>query len=144
MPWPGRRASIPAAARIPQRRRFCRLEIVQCGGCGHIYNAGFDLDGADDLYGAFVLTNTPVSKSMVASVKDTADISLRQAMENPVVLEIGGGAGALSLALSERAQEVHLVEPSKALSADRFACTRVTYHRSRYPNAALGGGFSTW
>jgi SAM-dependent methyltransferase len=118
---------------------FGRLEIVQCGGCGHIYNAGFDPDGADDLYGAFVLTNTPVSDSMVANVRETANVILGKAVENPAVLEIGGGAGALSLALSERAREVHLVEPSKALSADRFDGTRVTYHRSMYPNAALTG-----
>ncbi len=118
---------------------FGRLEIVQCAGCGHIYNAGFDASGADDLYGAFVLTNTPVSDSMIASVQETADVILGKAAMNPAILEIGGGAGALSLALSAQAREVHLVEPSKALSADRFDGTRVTYHRSMYPNAALAG-----
>ncbi|MGE0565657.1 MAG: class I SAM-dependent methyltransferase [Pseudolabrys sp.] len=118
---------------------FGRLHIVRCAGCGHLYNAAFDPNGADDLYGAFVLTNVPVSPSMVKAVEGTAEAILRHAKAKPVVLEVGGGGGALSLLLAETAAEVHLVEPSRALSADRFAGTKVTFHQSMFPTPALAG-----
>jgi len=113
------------------------LRIVACSNCGHIYNAGFDINVADDLYGSFVLTNTPVSPEMVANVQDTATGILALAVENSTVLEIGGGTGALSMALAEHAHEVHCVEPSRALSADRFHGTNVICHQAMYPNDAL-------
>lgn len=118
---------------------FGRLDIRQCPHCGHICNAAFDPDETGDLYGAFVLTNTPVSESMVNSVMETANAILSRAIPDADVLEIGGGAGALSLAMSKNARQVNLVEPSRALSADRFKGTKVVYHRSMYPNAALAG-----
>lgn len=118
---------------------FGCLHIVRCDGCGHLYNAAFDPSGAEDLYGAFVLTNVPVSPSMVKAVEGTAADILKHAKPRPVVLEVGGGGGALSMLLAETASEVHLVEPSRALSADRFVGTKVTFHQSMFPTAALAG-----
>ena len=117
---------------------FGRLAVVQCTACGHLYNAGFDPDRADELYGAFVLTNTPVSASMVQALEETAEYILRRAKGAPVVLEVGGGGGALALAMAQRASIVHLVEPSRALSADRFAGSRVVFHQTMFPTPALG------
>ena len=88
---------------------------------------------------AFVLTNTPVSEDMLDNVRNTATNILAFAVSNPVIIEVGGGAGELSMALAEYAQEVHCVEPSRALSADHFHGTRVIYHRGMYPNDTLAG-----
>lgn len=117
---------------------FGRLAIVQCGHCGHLYNTGFDPDRADELYGAFVLTNTPVSASMVTALDQTADYILSRARAQPLVLEVGGGVGALALALAQRVPVVHLVEPSRALSPDRFAGTKVVFHQTMFPTPSLG------
>ena len=117
---------------------FGRLAIAQCEECGHLYNAGFDPDRADELYGAFVLTNTPVSASMVRALEDTAEYILSRAKREPVVLEVGGGGGALALAMAQRASIVHLVEPSRALAGDRFAGSRVVFHQTMFPTPALG------
>ncbi len=118
---------------------FGRLDVVQCDTCGHLYNAAFDPSGAEDLYGAFVLTNVPVSPSMVKAVEGTAESILRHAKLKPSVLEVGGGGGGLSVLLAQRGCEVDLVEPSRALSADRFAGTGVRFHQSMFPTPALAG-----
>jgi 2-polyprenyl-3-methyl-5-hydroxy-6-metoxy-1,4-benzoquinol methylase len=115
------------------------MDVVQCDDCGHLYNAAFDQSGADDLYGAFVLTNVPVSPEMVKGVEATAQAILRHAKPKPSVLEIGGGGGSLSMLLAQEACAVDLVEPSRALSADRFAGTGVKYHRSMFPTPMLNG-----
>jgi 2-polyprenyl-3-methyl-5-hydroxy-6-metoxy-1,4-benzoquinol methylase len=118
---------------------FGRLDIVQCDRCGHLYNAAFDPSGANDLYGAFVLTNVPVSQSMVKAVEGTAETILRHAKSKPSVLEVGGGGGGLSVLLAQQGCSVDLVEPSKALSPDRFAGTGVTFHQSMFPTPSLAG-----
>lgn len=117
---------------------FGALDIVRCQGCGHVYNSAFDPEAAEDLYGAFVLTNTPVSEQMVKAVEGTADWISSRAGSKDLVLEVGGGAGALALALARRGSEVHLVEPSRALAPDRFEGTGVTFYQSMFPNPALG------
>jgi len=117
---------------------FGALVITRCLGCGHLYNAAFDLSAAEELYGAFVLTNTPVSENMVRSVEHTADWIASGAECDDTVLEVGGGAGALALALARRGSDVHLVEPSRALAPDRFAGTGVTFYQSMFPTSALG------
>src|SRR5690242_5600303 len=53
---------------------FGRIEIVCCRHCGHLSNRAFDNGDASDLYGANVLTNTPVSPSMVKTVEGTAEL----------------------------------------------------------------------
>jgi SAM-dependent methyltransferase len=120
-------------------RGFGRLAIVECDGCGHLYNTAFDPAGLDDLYAALVLTNQPVSAGMIAAVEETAALILRHAPSQPSVLEVGGGGGALSLALAQRGAEVHLVEPSRAVTAERFAGTGVTFHNAMFPVASLAG-----
>jgi len=117
---------------------FGKLAIVECDRCGHLYNAAFDAGGADDLYASFVLTNQPVSPSMLKAVEMVAEIILRHAKPRPSVLEIGGGGGALSLQLASHAREVHLVEPSRAVTPARFADTGVTLHNTMFPAATLG------
>lgn len=117
---------------------FGRLEIVTCSVCGHLYNAAFDLDRVDALYAANVLTNTPVSEGMIRSLEETAAYLLARAPVNPVVADVGGGTGALSRALARRAQEVHLVEPSRALRPEDFAGSGVTLHQSMFPAPNLG------
>lgn len=117
---------------------FGTLDIVACSGCGHIYNAGFDLDRLDDLYAAMVLTNTPVSESMMRNLEATADYILARAPANPVVADVGGGTGVLSRTLARRAREVHLVEPSRALRPEHFAGSGVTLHQSTFPAPTLG------
>ena len=94
---------------------FGRLDIAACGSCGHLSNTAFDTDAADELYGALVLTNEPVSPGMIAAVDETAALIMRHLKQEPAVLEIGGGGGALSLALARRSARVDLVEPSRAL-----------------------------
>ena len=108
---------------------FGELDIAACDGCGHIYNSAFDTARVDDLYAASVLTNTPVSESMIAGLESTADYILARAPKNPIVADVGGGTG----------REVHLVEPSRALNPADFAGTGVTLHQSMFPAPALGG-----
>jgi 2-polyprenyl-3-methyl-5-hydroxy-6-metoxy-1,4-benzoquinol methylase len=117
----------------PGHSGFGRLAIVECNGCGHLYNAAFDTGSVGDLYSALVLTNEPISAAMVAAVEATAALILSHAGPRPRVLEIGGGGGALSLALARQAAEVHLVEPSRAVTAERFAGTGVTLHQAMFP-----------
>ena len=126
------------AERVGSDFGFGKLAIVECDRCGHLYNAAFDAGGADDLYSSFVLTNQPVSPSMLKAVETVAETILRHAKPRPSVLEIGGGGGALSLQLARDASEVHLVEPSRAVTPDRFAGTGVTLHNTMFPAASLG------
>src|SRR5258707_8763567 len=51
---------------------FGQLDIAACSKCGHLSNRAFDTDAADELYGALVLTNEPVSAGMIAAVDETA------------------------------------------------------------------------
>ena len=57
---------------------FGRLDIAACRNCGHLSNRAFDTDAADELYGALVLTNEPVSPGMIAAVDETAALIMRQ------------------------------------------------------------------
>lgn len=118
---------------------FGRLDIAACSSCGHLSNRAFDADAADELYGALVLTNEPVSAGMITAVDETAALIMRHLQEAPAVLEVGGGGGALSLALARRSARVDLVEPSRALQPERFAGTGVTLHRAMFPVPALAG-----
>jgi SAM-dependent methyltransferase len=118
---------------------FGRLDIVACSRCGHLSNRAFDTDAADELYGALVLTNEPVSPGMIAAVDETAALIMRRLKQSPAVLEVGGGGGALSLALARRSACVELVEPSRALSAEHFDGTNVTLHRAMFPAPAIAG-----
>jgi SAM-dependent methyltransferase len=127
----------PAGA-ADEDRGFGQLAIVECETCGHLFNAAFDVQALDDLYAAFVLTNVPVSASMIEAVESTAAVILGRARPRPSVLEVGGGGGALSLALAAHGAEVCLVEPSRAVSADRFARTGVTFHHGMFPTPWLG------
>src|SRR3954468_258326 len=124
--------------RIASDFGFGRLAVVECVRCGHLYNAAFDTARADDLYSGFVLTNQPVSPSMLKAVEVVAETILRRAKPRPSVLEIGGGGGALSLQLARHAREVHLVEPSRAVTPANFAGTGVTLHNSMFTAASLG------
>lgn len=117
---------------------FGILDIVACSSCGHIYNAGFDPDHVGGLYAAMVLTNTPVSDSMIRNLEQTADYILARAPANPVVADVGGGTGVLSRTLARRSREVHLVEPSRALRPEDFDGSGVTLHQSTFPAPALG------
>lgn len=117
---------------------FGSLAIVCCDDCGHIYNSAFNTNQVDDLYAATVLTNTPVSESMIKGLENTADFILSRAPAHPVVVDVGGGTGVLARAMVPRSREVHLVEPSRALTAEQFAGTGVTLHQSMFPAASLG------
>lgn len=117
---------------------FGSLEIVACAGCGHLYNAAFDPGGLDDLYAATVLTNTPVSDSMIQSLEATAAYILSMAPADPIVADIGGGTGVLSRTIARKAREVHLVEPSRALDPRDFEGSGVTLHQASFPAATLG------
>lgn len=118
---------------------FGRLDIDACSSCGHLFNRAFDADAADELYGALVLTNEPVSAGMIAAVDETVALIMRHLQQEPAVLEVGGGGGALSVALARRSARVDLVEPSRALRPERFAGTGVTLHRAMFPVPALAG-----
>ena len=117
---------------------FGVLAIVRCGRCGHLYNRSFDDRQTEKLYSAKVLTNAPVSPGMTKGLEDIADSILRRAKPRPTVLEVGGGNGDLSLLLSEQATVVHLVEPSEAVPTDRFAGTKVVFHKAMFPAPTLG------
>jgi len=116
---------------------FGTLRIVSCSVCGHLYNAAFDADRIDELYAAAVLTNTPVSESMIKNLEATADYVLSRSAANPTVVDVGGGTGVLARTLARRAAEVHLVEPSRALTREGFAGSGVTLHRCNFPAPAL-------
>jgi len=118
---------------------FGQLDITACRDCGHLSNRAFDTDAADELYGALVLTNEPVSPGMIAAVDETAALIMRHLKQAPAILEVGGGGGALSLALARRSARVDLVEPSRALQPERFTGTGVTLHRAMFPVPALTG-----
>jgi 2-polyprenyl-3-methyl-5-hydroxy-6-metoxy-1,4-benzoquinol methylase len=118
---------------------FGTLDIVACSHCGHIYNAGFDPNRVEELYAANVLTNTPVSDTMLNGLQSTADFILSHGPENPCVVDVGGGSGMLSILLARRAGEVHLVEPSRALVPEQFARHGVILHSSMFPPSDFAG-----
>jgi len=113
------------------------LEIVACGGCGHAYNARFDRALVSRLYTTAVATNAPVSRGMVQAVEETARRILDRAGKRPRILEIGGGAGALARSLATEAAVVHLLEPSRSISAEQLAGTNVVRHQGLFPSPAL-------
>lgn len=117
---------------------YGELDIVTCDDCGHIYNAAFNASRVDDLYAASVLTNTPVSESMIRGLELTAEYILSRAPRDAVVADVGGGTGVLSRTLARRAKEVHLIEPSRALKVSDFAGSGVTLHQSMFPAPTLG------
>ena len=131
--------AVRPAGMVDAASGFGRLDIAACSSCGHLSNRAFDTDAADELYGALVLTNEPVSPGMIAAVDETAALIMRHLKQEPAVLEVGGGGGALSLALARRSARVDLVEPSRALQPERFAGTGVTLHRAMFPVPALAG-----
>ena len=118
---------------------FGTLDVVACSDCGHIYNAGFNANRVDELYAANVLTNTPVSDTMLKGLESTAEFILSRGAANPSVVDIGGGSGMLAILLARRAGEVHLVEPSRALVAEQFANHGVALHSCMFPPPALAG-----
>src|SRR5262245_21145390 len=118
---------------------FGVLDIVACTGCGHIYNASFNPNRVEELYAANVLTNTPVSDTMLKGLESTADFILSRGPKNPSVVDVGGGSGMLAILLARRAAEVHLVEPSRALVPEQFASHGVTLHSSMFPPPGLDG-----
>jgi SAM-dependent methyltransferase len=118
---------------------FGTLDIVACRDCGHIYNAGFNPNRVDELYAANVLTNTPVSDTMLQGLESTADFILSRGPAKPSVVDVGGGSGMLAILLARRAGEVHLVEPSRALVSEQFASHGVTLHSSMFPPPGLAG-----
>lgn len=131
--------AVRPAGMVDAAGSFGRLDITACSSCGHLSNRAFDADAADELYGALVLTNEPVSPGMIAAVDETAALIMRHLKPEPAVLEVGGGGGALSLALARRSARVDLVEPSRALQPERFGGTGVTLHRAMFPVPALAG-----
>jgi SAM-dependent methyltransferase len=140
--WSVDRAPIHAvrpAGAIDACGGFGRLTIVACDSCGHLSNSAFDVRQTDELYSALVLTNEPISPGMIAAVNETATLIMRHLRPGSTVLEIGGGGGALSLALARRTARVDLVEPSRALGAERFVGTGVTLHRAMFPTPAVSG-----
>jgi 2-polyprenyl-3-methyl-5-hydroxy-6-metoxy-1,4-benzoquinol methylase len=118
---------------------FGRLDIVACGDCGHVFNAGFDPHRVGELYAANVLTNTPVSDSMLEGLKSTADFILSRMPPKPSVVDVGGGSGMLAILLAQRAREVHLVEPSRALVPEQFAERGVSLHSAMFPPPGFAG-----
>jgi SAM-dependent methyltransferase len=118
---------------------FGKLDIVECRECGHIYNAGFDPNRVEELYAANVLTNTPVSDSMLEGLKSTAEFILSRAPPKPTVVDVGGGSGMLAILLAQRAGEVHLVEPSRALVEEQFAERGVILHSAMFPPPGVTG-----
>jgi SAM-dependent methyltransferase len=118
---------------------FGKLDIVACGRCGHIYNAGFDPHRVEELYAANVLTNTPVSDTMLEGLKSTADFILSRGPPKPSVVDVGGGSGMLAILLAQRAGEVHLVEPSRALVPEQFAERGVILHSAMFPPPGFAG-----
>jgi 2-polyprenyl-3-methyl-5-hydroxy-6-metoxy-1,4-benzoquinol methylase len=137
--WSVARAPMHAVRPAGATGGFGQLDIAACSKCGHLSNRAFDTNAADELYGALVLTNEPVSAGMIAAVDETAALIMRHLKQAPAVLEVGGGGGALSLALARRSARVELVEPSRALGAERFAGTGVTLHRAMFPAPAIAG-----
>jgi 2-polyprenyl-3-methyl-5-hydroxy-6-metoxy-1,4-benzoquinol methylase len=137
--WSVARAPMHAVRPAGATGGFGQLDIAACNTCGHLSNKAFDTDAADELYGALVLTNEPVSAGMIAAVDETAALIMRHLKRGPTVLEVGGGGGALSLALARRSARVDLVEPSRALGAERFAGTGVTLHRAMFPAPTIAG-----
>ncbi len=115
------------------------LEIVVCGGCGHVYNARFDRALVTRLYTTSVATNTPVSRTMVQAIEETARCILDRAGKRPRILEIGGGAGALAQLLATKAAVVHLLEPSRSIAAGQFAGANIVLHQGLFPSRALDG-----
>jgi 2-polyprenyl-3-methyl-5-hydroxy-6-metoxy-1,4-benzoquinol methylase len=133
------RAPIHAVRPAGATNGFGRLTIVACSGCGHLSNAAFDARQAEELYSALVLTNEPVSPGMIAAVDETAALIMRHLEPGSAVLEIGGGGGALSLALARRSARVDLIEPCRSLRPERFIGTGVNLHRAMFPTLAISG-----
>lgn len=89
------------------------IGITQCEACGHIYNRLFDPKKYDSIYTSSQTTNTVVSSQMATYLEATAKYIYQYTKTPfPMVLEIGGGTGALARILTERSQEVYLVDPS--------------------------------
>jgi len=145
------RSLVHSVARIPinylvadalAERHFASLEIVSCKGCGHVYNATFDADQLDNLYAGGEITNSPVHVTMNKHLEDTADFIQSEAPVEGKVLEIGGGAGAMSRVMAHRMSKVTLCEPNKALSQDMFTEANIRLVQDMFPTPLLTEGFN--
>jgi SAM-dependent methyltransferase len=76
---------------------------------------------------------------MLKGLESTADFILSRSPARPSVVDVGGGSGMLAVLLAQRASEVHLVEPSRALVREQFADRGVILHSTMFPPADFAG-----
>ena len=117
---------------------FGEFRLSECVSCGHYFNDKYSPELIDDQYGSAIVTNKIVSHGMMQSLNLIKEAIISAGADLESVLEIGGGYGALSIALSEYGN-VDLVEPSSGLRKENFVGTRVRLIKSLFPSAATNG-----
>jgi 2-polyprenyl-3-methyl-5-hydroxy-6-metoxy-1,4-benzoquinol methylase len=120
---------------------FGSMQIVECISCGHIYNSAFNPDEAESMYVLSHMTNAPVSQGMVNAVKKTADLIMSSCPKAERVLEIGGGSGALALAIASSGIEVVMVEPNRHSDVSLLADKGVELVSDMFPSDKVTGKF---
>ena len=123
---------LPAGG-APRDEDFARLEIVECGRCGHLWNRAFDPAVLDRMYTSEHLTNVPVSAGMVQHLERTLDWIGPEWVAGRTVLEVGGGSGALARMAARSASGVILVEPSRGIGQAAFPEPNIRFLNEMFP-----------
>ena len=112
---------------------FAALDIAQCQGCFHLFNAAADTDLLDKLYRDSAMTNVPVNPSMFARFSEIATWLDSGIFEKKDVIEIGGGGGYLARILAEKARTVTVFEPNRRINPNMLAEKNIRLVPSVFP-----------
>ena len=102
--------------------------------CGHIYNRLFDPNKYDSIYTSGPTTNMVVSPRMSTYLEATAKYIFQYTKTpSPIVLDIGGGTGALARILAKSSKKVYLVDPSTKENLHENIPQNLTVHKKFFP-----------
>jgi hypothetical protein len=112
---------------------FALITITHCKNCNHVYNKDFINTEAESIYTETQITNSPVSPGMNKAVNHLAEEILAINPNSINLLEIGGGSGALSMAMAQLGLKVTMLEPNKNLDPSFFSAHGVLFINSMFP-----------
>jgi len=139
--------AVPKAPLFPvcdpgyQGQKLVALEFVSCDRCGHIFNCLDTSDAMRDLVTQDIPWFVQVNHAQLAVTENVVEWIGHANISGKRVLEIGGAAGALTLALADHALEVISVEPNKGFVREKPSNSNIHYVEGIFPDDAPPGRY---